>query len=405
MPPHRIDDMAVKLVKKRRRTQRSDDPDLDSVTPELIAKTGDLEYRGRRTHTEMNHDFFIGVADKGSNLVHLFEVSGMFSLRPFVRRAPVAADGAVSDPEEKERTLAEQRQELLETFGGNRSKKRVATFHKDRITEDNITDRAQEQVKNAAKAMKEKDASQGIHHLGKGTTESMAPPHDSSATKPKDAYPLEGLITPGELAALEQEAWSMLESYSASPTALENPGWHNLVWGVLIGIAKNKELSIPDKVHCMQAAMHLHYLIVLARGSKTINEMVREKMMEDMAVDHGVMKCLLERFTVPFKPPKGNIILRRKSQASSARVVLYGVIMWVTASGFSNCGRLDELADALGVGMKLMLTYASQAGFKLKMKREKGSKATRPQDFRLALKVPLSFPEIRRRQGRPQKRA
>lgn len=401
MAPSSMDDLTMRLV-KRRRANSHEEADLNNVTPELIAQKAEFEWLARKNFTEMNHDYFIGVRNRKTDTIQLFEIDGMYSLRPFVRRKQIAGDEPTADPSEKERTYAEQKRELLETFGGKRSIKKVEKYEKDRITDDKLNENAHLQVNEAARAMMEKDATEGIHHLQRNTTESMAPPHDDNATTPEDAYPLEGLITPGELAALEQEVWSMTESCSESTASLENPGWNPLVWDSLIQTAKNKGLPNSTQVRRMQAAMHLHYLIALSGCTKNIGSATQAKLMEEMAVDDGVLKCLLERFTVANQARTGKPTLRRKTKAGSARLVVYAIIMWITASGFKNCGRLNDLADALGVSIKLVLTYALQVGCKVKKKQEsEGSQV----DYRLSLKVPLTFPEIRRRQGRPQKRS
>lgn len=394
-----MEDMAMHLV-RRRKLNGQDGNELYDGPPELIARKSGLEWHSRKGFSELNHDFFIGVRNKKTDTIQLFEVEGMYSLRPFVRRSRVAREDMHIDDEDP-KTYAEQRSELLKTFGGTRSLRKVEKYEKDRITDEKVDDKAQMQVTEAAKGLAEKDAAQGIFHSRDSTTESMAPPHDSSATTPEAAYPLEGLITPGELAALEQEASSMITSCAEVEGPPENPGWHPLVWHALEKVATNSDISSSARVRRLQAAMHLHYLIELGKCSKIIGHRVQGQLMESMAVDDGVLNCLLERFTVPYAPGQGKPTVWRKTQADTSRLVVYAIIMWVTACGFKNCDKLEALAEALGVSIRLLLTCATQIGCKLRRK----SAQNVPQEYRIYLKVPLVFPPIRKRKGTPQKRS
>lgn len=397
MTPKSRDSMHVRIV------QREGEP-KEEGDYEMVAEDAGREWHARKGYNEMNFDYFIGVRNKDTNTLNLLGVDSMYSLRPYARRRRPIDNEIPEDEdqvEEEPKTYNEQRTDLLETFGGRKSQKRMHKYLRDRITDDKVDEKTQVLINAAAKEMLEKDAVVGIHHNTKQTTESMAPPHDNDATTSEGAYPLEGLVTPGELSALEQEARSMIETCADGAVNFDNPGWHPLVWNMLIRITADKELTEALRIRRLQATMHLHYLIVLANSSHTITRGTRIELMEQMAVDEGVLTCILDRFTVPQDSNHGKKSARRKTAADITRTVVYGIVMWLTACGFSNCGKLGDLSDALGVSAKLLVKYAMQLGCKVRRKPEQKD----PRDYRLSLKVPLTFPAVRQRQGRPAKRA
>lgn len=395
MSPKSVDNMDIRIV------QREDGP-KEEGDYEMVAEDAGREWHSRKGYNEMNFDYFIGVRNKETNTLNLLGVDSMYSLRPYIRRRRPTDNEIPEDEEEEEpKTYNEQRTDLLETFGGRRSQKRLQKYLRDRITDDKVDEKTQVLINAAAKEMVDKDAVVGIHHNTKLTTESIAPPHDNSAATPEGAYPLEGLVTPGELSALEQEARSMIETCADGTVNFDNPGWHPLVWNMLIRITSDKELTESLRIRRLQATMHLHYLIVLANSSHTITRGTQIELMEQMAVDEGVLKCILNRFTVPQDSSRGKKSTRRKTAAHITQTVVYGIVMWLTACGFSNCGKLGDLSDALGVSAKLLVKCAMQLGCKVRRK----PKQKDPGDYRLSLKTPLTFPAVRQRQGRPAKRA
>lgn len=395
--PQSLDAMSLRVVQRKvqgRAVHR--DNDL-----EMIANSAEREWHAPKGYNEMNLDYFIGVRNRKTDVLQLFQIDSMFSLRPFACRKR-DNDNEIDVREKEERqTYVQQRTELLQTFGGRRSQLRMERYQRNRITDEKVDEKAQEQLNVAAKDMMEKDAREGIHYLNKATTEQMAPPHDINATSPEGAYPLEGLMTPVELSALEQEAQSMIEACVDDTAPVENPGWHPLVWSVLIKLAVGTNLSSANRVRRMQAAMHLHYLIELSKSSRNITYAERVKLMQSMAVDEGILNCLLSRFTVSGSGASRKV---QKSEACVSRITAYTILMWLTANDFNNCGQLGELSEAIGVSLKLMLSHATQLGCKVKRKQGPGAKND-PNGFRLSLSVPLKFPEMRRRLGKPAKRS
>lgn len=393
-----LDAMSLRVVRRKVQGQAVDnDGEL-----EMIANVAKREWHAQRGYNEMNLDYFIGVRNRKTDVLQLFQIDSMFSLRPFAYRKRNIDDEIDATEGEERQTYREQRAELLQTFGGRRSQLRMERYQRDRITDEKVDEKAQEQLNVAARDMITKDAREGIHYFQKATTEQMAPPHDNNATSPEGAYPLEGLMSSIELSALAQEAQSMIEVCADDTTLVENPGWHPLVWNVLIRLATENSQSSSVRLRRMQAAMHLHYLIELSKCPTRIRRRERVELMQRMAVDEGILDCLLSRFTVA--DSKYAAKARLKSQASELRITVYGILMWLTTNDFTNCGRLGELSKALRVSLSLILSHAAQLGCKVKRKQGPGAKND-PGGYRLSLPVPLKFPEIRRRLGRPAKRS
>lgn len=397
---HNIDSMRVSVVRKRTKVSvEKTEEDL-----EMVAQMGNKEWRAHRGYNEMNHDYFIGIRNRRTDTVQLFQVGAMYSMQPFARLKRSIDDEVDASKEMPAKTSRERNEDLLQTFGSRRSKQRYERYAKDRITDDKVDEKAQEQLAVAAKQMMDKDADEGIHHLKVNTTEPMAPPHDNNATTPDAAYPLEGLMTAAELAALEQEAESVIEACSDGPASVENPGWHPLVWNTLIKLVADKTLPTTSRIRRMQAIMHLHYLIVLTTATNVIRREHWVDLMQNMAVDESILRHLLDRFTVVDAGKRARIDARHKSQSCKFRIVVYGILMWLTANGFSNCANLVELSEALSVSCKLLLKHAVQLGCKVRRKQSTSEGPTDPNSFRLSLKVPLKFPEMRVKLGRPARR-
>lgn len=388
LSPEEVERTRVKLV------HREGEPKQDGSF-EMIAENGGRAWTGKKGFNEMNHDYFIGIRNKMNNTLSLVAVDGMYSLRPYIGRR-LTENPEIPPEDIEEQTYAEKRAELLEKFGGRKSQRREQKYLRNRITDENVDDKTEEKIKEAAKQMLEKDTSQGIVHVFQQTTESLAPPHDSSATTPELAYPLEGLVTPGELRALEQEARAMMQTCSDGTGNIDNPGWHPLVWTILLRIIRNADLTEDARLPRIQAAMHLHYLIVLTGTTDKILRATRLELMQSMAVDEGILSCILDRFTVS----DDRQYVRKKTQEDVVRAILYGIVMWLTACGFRKCGNVGQLSAALGISSTLLIKHAMQIGCKVHRKPDQRDAS----DFLVSLKVPLTFPKIRKRQGRPAKR-
>lgn len=391
-----IESMNLRALKRKR---TSSSQDASKQTCELFGNLRDKDWHAQSAFHDRNVDYYIGVVHKKTASMQLIGVDSTYRLRPSMHRANPLQPHVKNEEEEDKRTYGQQKQDLLNSFGGKRSIQRVAKMVRDNITDEKVDDKTAHNAAAAAKQMLTRDADKGIYH-GEMTMESMAPPHDSNATSPEHAYPLLGLVMPPELLALEQEADAMLQ-LATDPSTLDNPGWHELVWRALNTILGLKELPLEHRKRRMQAAMNLHYLITLANSPEIITYEDQEALMEKMGVSYEVLNCLLQRFTVPFVSRKGiNTSCRQKTTADSARIVVHAIIMWMTLSDFKDCRNLGALAEAFGINLKLLLKHANNLGCKVrKLKDQSG-----PHAFSVSLKVPLVFPPLRKRTGKPQRR-
>lgn len=385
-----LNNMVLRPPKRRR---------ADPSCIEMRATANGQEWRGQRGFHELNVDYFVGVVNKKTGDMDLYEVDGSYRLRPS-RRSGLTESGDEEDEAEEERTYAEKRNDLLNEFGGKKSIQRAAKYQRDKITEDKVDEKTAFNINQAAKEMRARDAEKGISHTIVQTTEAMAPPHDNAATNVWDAYPLLGMLSPLEMSALEQEAAAMIELSDESGLH-ENPGWTPLVWDILRLVIGRKESNASIRNTRLQAAMHLHYLIVLAKGPISVLNKERRNFMESMAVDGAVLDKLLERYTTRKVRVADKRSCRIRTSDDATKIVIYGIVMWLTASGFKDCRRLGELADALSVSFKLLLKHAQGLGCRvLKSKDRYG-----PNAYSITLTVPLKFKAISQRQGRPEARA
>lgn len=391
-------------LKKRKRTSphSQDDPDDDSSIsrPHLFGSSDAQTWHAAPGFNEMNTHHYIAVHNRRTGKTRLIQAPITYRLRR--RTGPQHSDQIPhpSDSEEEELTYIERRQQLLDAFGGRKAQLRSKRYQRDRITEDKVDDKTATQVTIAARSMLAKDKESGISHSAELTTEHSAPPHESNATAPHLAYPLLGLMTPVEFTAVEAEAQALLDGAEGPELNFENPGWRPLVWDLLKSIVAQTALSIEMRLLRVQAAMYLHYLIVLSNVEGIIGKRNRQDLLENMAVSEDVFDHILQRFTSPTDRTKDQRV-REKCSGDNSRIAMYAVLMWVTALGFANCSGLERLSVELGSSTKLLANYAITMA--CKVKKQKGS--TGAEGYRVSLKVPLQFPMLRKKLGKPQKRA
>lgn len=399
-------------LRKRRRVQPDENEteadDADDAKTELFAEAKD----GRVWHAEEGfHELFsqhfIGIRSKSTGKMRLVQINAMYGLRPYISQQAGSGFWEEKDGEkdaeehnDNEKSSMQKRLETLEAFGAKRSINRLTRFERNRITDDKIDDQAAIHINQAGLEMFQKDAGVGIHHNSLDTTESSAPPHNTNATTPEDAYPLLGLISPQEFSSLEDSVSLLIDTMQDSTEESRiNPGWHPLVWDVLSSILTSTD-GLSDVMRMrMCCAMHLHYLITLKNSRLKISSSVRQQLLEKMAVSDAILTLILQRFTV-LQAEHGRRQARVISSENSSQIVNHAIIMWMYAHGFKNCGQLNHLANALGITFKVLVWQAASIGCKVqKVKDMEGGAA-----YRVSLKTPLVFPPLRRKKYIPKKR-
>lgn len=404
-----IDKASLSLKKRQRVSNDADNDDDEDAHPEIFVQTKSRGlWHGRRGYNNTNCHYFIGVLHKPSGKMRLVQADTVYTLRPHLSQKSGtrlwdeidAAEKKNNENDNTEKTYWEKRKDLLNTFGGKRSVQSLKRFEKNRITEEKVDDKATEHANIATKSMLEKDAAEGIHHHAVDTTEPEAPPHDIDAQNAQDAYPLHGLLSPHELAELSEAATLVVEGITEG--SAENPGWHPLVWSVLQSIVA---LVTPgedpnDQLQTrLQCAMHVHYLIMLATSPKRMTPTVRADLLQKMAVSENTLVQLLHRFTSS-QTEFGQRDVRVRTPTNLENLIKYAIVMWMYTAGFQNCSRLDELADALGVSLKLFLWYAQSLGCKVRKQKEMSG----PKAYCITLQIPLTFPKVQKRVSRTQRR-
>lgn len=403
-----------------------------------------LEWRGSNTFHDVDTTFCIGIRNKRTDTMKVIQVGGTYTLRPHItdnKNIPDKAGGDVVvedngdeiededsdaekgdkadddfklDVDERQRKMyMKKRMELLTAFGGMKSLSAVKKFQRDAITDKKVGDNTITQINEAAKQMKSDDLQKGFDINADETTEAAAPPHNNNATIPPEVYPIEGLVTPRELAALLESVDLLIDSARkpneedgekltvGNVDEMENPGWHTLVWRLL-----TRELSSMNEINDdlkkrMCCAMHLHYLITMARCKITLKNYDIQQLGEDMGVPDYVLEILTDRF---FDTQKefGSGEIKVKGTRSTHLLVQHAVIMWLYIYDFQPAGLLDMLAEALQVPPKALMVEAAGLGCKVrKVKGEQGMRA-----LRLTLPIPLKFPPIRtKKTGRQSKKS
>lgn len=404
-----IDGATLSLKKRRRGTSEIENDEDEDAHPEVFVKTGSQEIlHGRRGYNNTNCHYYIGVLHKPSGKMRLVQTDTVYTLRPLVSQKNGtmlwneidATERNTNEDDNNDKTYWQKRRELLKTFGGKKSVQHLKRIEKNRITEEKVDDKATEHANMATKDMLERDAAQGIHHNTVETTEGMAPPHDTNAQNAKEAYPIHGLLSPSELEELSEAASLVIESLTEG--SADNPGWHPLVWSVIQNIVgfstPGKDVDDWLKIR-LQCVMHVHYLITLATSPMKITNKVRSDLLANMAVSENTLVQLLHRFSSS-QTEFGFKSSRVRTAQDLENIIKYAIIMWMHTLGFQNCGRLDELADALGVPLKQFLWYALSLGCKARKQKDMSG----PKAYCISLQVPLVFPKVTKRMGRPHRR-
>lgn len=432
-------------VSLRRKRALSKEGKGNPKETEIQAQREDgCEWRGSKTFHDIDNTFCIGICNKKTGTMKLIEVGAMYILRPHIienRNVPEKTEKNVdmsdsddeieeegSDAENKEKDgddsktdvderhrkmYMKKRIELLTAFGGKKSLSAMKKYQRDAITDKKVGDNTITQINEAVKQMKSDDLQKGIDINADETTEAAAPPHNKNAMIPSEVYPIEGLITPRELAVLFESVDLLLDSammpnegdgekFTVGNVAeMENPGWHPLVWRLLTRQLSSMDEMNDDFKKRMCCAMHLHYLITMARCKIILKSFDVQQLGEDMGVPEYVLEILTDRF---FDTQKefGSQEVKVKGTRSTHLLVQHAVIMWLYIYDFQPAGLLDLLAEALQVTPKALMVEAAGLGCKVrKVKGEQGMRA-----FRLTLPVPLKFPPIKtKKMGRQSKKS
>jgi A49-like RNA polymerase I associated factor len=354
-------------------------------------------------------DYVVAIVDKQRNTAKLVDVSGEFCLTRNLKHIASGQpenNGQVRD----ERSYAEKRSELLETFGSKRARESKAKSSLNAITDARISAETANHLESAIGAHQEKYSGRDG---AESTTSTLAPPHNPKAARPEGAYPLGGLMTSVEYGYLQGEAESFLEKavQSKDISAIQNPGFGDTAWALLLeaaGIriressskgASSSERRLDEACGRAISAMYLHFLIVLAQSGTTLGVRDRSALVESMGVPQEVLHCILDRFTE--RQVGKSASERLRSEAMRSRLVYYAVVYWLTASGFAASGSLEQIAGELQITPAKFMIHIAHVGGKVKrMKAEaKGSTA-----YRAYLSAPLVFPPLRRRAPGPKRK-
>lgn len=370
----------------------------------------DLSAVNRRTNDEWRacssslSDYVVAVVNKRDKTMTIVDVASEFCVARSTPR--LGSSNVARSPEADERTYFEQRVHLLEKFGGKRAQDRQAKIQRNAITDERITEDVADQLNVAVEEHQQKSASAGIDD---GTTSVLAPPHNASATKVEDAYPLIGLMPAVTYSAIRSEAQSFLEhaQSQADPVYVKNPGWHAIAWDAMLQALQVTEPSNADSdvtheiMQRVVAAIYLHCLLVLASFDDRITSNDCQTLKDKMAVSGYVADRVLSQFTEQTGGGRNRKLFR--SESLKAQLVYHAVVLWLTAYGFSTSRKFEEFAVSLDLSVAKLLIHIAHVGGKVKRIKAAHSDAGEF-TYKASLTVPLSFPPIRRR-GRRMSRA
>lgn len=349
-------------------------------------------------------DYLIAIVNRKEGSAKVLEVAREYRLtRKVISAVPTGADGEKSADD---RTHMEQRIDLLETFGGKRAQDRQAKIRRNAITDERVTSEVANQLNFAVEEHQQKDAAAGVND---STTSVLAPPHNASASRVEDAYPLVGLMPAVVFSFIRSVATSFIDLVRDphDDPKMSNPGWHDLVWDLMIQATeagKNCEVGsdgFEEMSHRVIAAIYLHYLLVLSGAGDNIGLKDYQALKDSMAVPDNVFDRLLAQFTEHISNNRNH--MRFRSERLKTQLLYIAVVLWLTANGFSVAANFEELASSLRISMAKLLIHIAHVGGKVKRIRA-GTNTSDEFAYRAFLTVPLTFPPIRRRAKGPKRR-
>lgn len=255
----------------------------DSHRYVLHGENQTLEYNGDTGEAQDSNEYVVALYDPKQKSVELYKA-------PVIPLHVTSLDHRVhKGPKVKLRgqLITAQRNALGEAFGTKKAKAKIASLQRNRIDADKLQDMELDIIDNVTELTAEMPLREQL--LEEGAAERPVPPCNEAATQPEDIYPLEGIISSRELAAIR--VGSMMETSAAERTEM-------LPFGKSAFVAKHLErfaaLGDTEKVQMLYYASLLFgvYAHRRSRDKTSLMEALGNKPAE-ILVD-GV----LERFAV-----------------------------------------------------------------------------------------------------------
>ncbi|KAJ8907844.1 hypothetical protein NDN08_007948 [Rhodosorus marinus] len=285
--------------------------------------------------------------------------------------------------------------ELVQQFGGKRGKRSLQNKIEGRVTTEKIAE-------DEARALQNTISSQ----VGKISTESAIvtqdlPPHNPNTDKVDETYPLEGLITASEWKEVESTA-ELVASFVKANRADEAKQKYGLLDITLQVLGKAlSETSEPFDEGVrrkIQSAVYLNYLLRFSSGVRGVSKRTASLIIQE-ATSAPIKTA--ERLSIDFMQEDAATADRSRlirGQKDSDRLIMYCLVLWLTAVGFSD--EITEIYKALRLTLTKCKTYFKHLGCKL----TKGIKASgtgrqaRTIPAIATLEAPLVFPQATKRQ-------
>uniref|UniRef100_A0A7S2ZGY4 Uncharacterized protein n=1 Tax=Rhodosorus marinus TaxID=101924 RepID=A0A7S2ZGY4_9RHOD len=281
--------------------------------------------------------YFVCAVDRKKKTMKISHVRSLFLLsrtdtKP--RTEAEASDDAVT------------KAELVQQFGGKRGKRNLQSRIEGRVTTEKIAE-------DEARALQNTISSQ----VGKISTESAIvteglPPYNPNTDKVDETYPLEGLIAASEWKEVEStaELVASLVKANRADEAKQKYGLLDITVQILgNALRETSEPLVEDVRRKTQSAVYLNYLLRFNSSVRGASKRAASLIIQEAT---SAPSKTAERLSIDFM--REDTATRDHSrlirtQSDSDRLVMYSLVLWLTAVGFS--GEITEIYKALRLSL------------------------------------------------------
>ncbi|KAI9026278.1 RNA polymerase I associated factor, A49-like protein [Hyaloraphidium curvatum] len=304
-------------------------------------------------------------------------------------KAAAAAGNAAPSATPRRKNL-DARNVLGEAFGSKKRQQQIRSYERNQVEMDNmgeVVDLVSTVIENRVAKSVPAVAADG----GEGGSRPTVPPHNLNAAKPEDAYELDAVFVPGELADVDiAELWGaadykpILQSYGI----VQDSFCHSLL---------DKELSNPKGQRSKDRVKRLVYVAILVQlyailGGPNKSYQGSASLAARLGgVPTSLAQSLLDRFAMqrgddPAKPSYG------VTSQLKDKLACYIIVAFLALENFDV--DLTQVAKDLKQSLKKVADLAKYVGCKMVKKAppKDGGKAPAQQVLRAVLTVPLVFP-------------
>ncbi|KAG9390416.1 RNA polymerase I associated factor, A49-like [Carpediemonas membranifera] len=343
----------------------------------LLGNVEEQSYISDKT-TGPGMKYLVGIRKKGSKEMTLCPAHQLYSLVPYRK------DATQSENDSAAASISQQRIGLAETFGSRKRQTSLQRAISNRQSANNL-----DTATSAAMEQQVLKAADGVDLAADVSRSTLIPPHDKTATKPEDAYPLSGVLPEEHYEEFQGE---VLAEVARNPSSSEEtwPSFVQARFGELASITSDAMVAKQGAL----LLMYTTYIRLACMGSRDLND--QEKLDASLGVcPMKVWEWVKEGELVTSRGRKTKI-----SDSQKKGLRLRAVIVALHAAQFDieDASRIAEdlklpLKDVVEMARQLGCTASSASGAG---KRKSTSATPVAGSIRLD-KLPLVFPEKRKR--------